>query len=177
MQKWNEITKHTTVTRNVFLIDLCTKKGSYFVFNEKLYVQLEGLPMARPFSPVLAAILLDALLEDTYSIRIQREIRNTNVRTVIFLLVITQVYLFVIFPGKWIKWMNKCTAKLKKKMLAFLFLLNFLKCVLMNIIDYYNLSDRENDKMYSSESHFKRKWFHSKVRFLFYALVWILAWN
>lgn len=165
MQKWNEITKHTTVTRNVFLIDLCTKKGSYFVFNEKLYVQLEGLPMARPFSPVLTAILLDALLDALV------------VRTVIFLLVITQVYLFVIFPGKWIKWMNKCTAKLKKKMLAFLFLLNFLKCVLMNIIDYYNLSDRENDKMYSSESHFKRKWFHSKVRFLFYALVWILAWN
>lgn len=55
------------MTKYVFfaLIDLCIKEGSYFVFNGKVYVQVQGLPMGSPLSPVLAAILLDALIEGT----------------------------------------------------------------------------------------------------------------
>lgn len=65
-EKWHRIKQRTIMSQNTFmaLIEICIKDGSYFVYNGQVYMQVEGLPMGSALSPVLAAIVLDALMEE-----------------------------------------------------------------------------------------------------------------
>lgn len=65
--RWEEIAPHTTRSRWSFmtLIKLCIDRGNYFACNGQTYVQTAGLPMGSSLSPILATIVLDALIDHT----------------------------------------------------------------------------------------------------------------
>lgn len=62
IRRWNEIAKHTTLSKEEFvkLLNICTN-NSYFAFNGHCYKQCYGTPMGAPISPILVELLMDGL--------------------------------------------------------------------------------------------------------------------
>lgn len=63
--KWDIIRKHTSMTKELFLdiIRFCIKDNRYFVYDDKIFRQMKGMPMGSPASPVIADIVLEDLLD------------------------------------------------------------------------------------------------------------------
>ncbi|XP_037812483.1 uncharacterized protein LOC119604103 [Lucilia sericata] len=62
--KWDELEKHTTIPRNLYMriLKFCIKENRYFKYKDKIYTQCKGLPMGSPASPVVADIVMEELL-------------------------------------------------------------------------------------------------------------------
>lgn len=63
--KWDEIEKHTTMSKELFMkiLKFCIKDNRYFKYKEKIYTQCKGLPMGSPASPIVADIVMEELLK------------------------------------------------------------------------------------------------------------------
>lgn len=64
-EKWNLLKQYTKIEYDLFmdLMDFCLKESNYFVFQQQIFTQLDGVPMGSPLAPVLANLTLDYLLE------------------------------------------------------------------------------------------------------------------
>lgn len=64
-KKWSIVQPTTTIKLEEFikLLNFCLVESSYFVFNGKIYQQLDGLPMGNCLASVLADITLDDLMD------------------------------------------------------------------------------------------------------------------
>lgn len=67
--RWEEITKHTKIPKDLFLkiMKFCIKDNRYFSYNNKIYTQTKGLPMGSPASPIVADIVMEKLLDTVIS--------------------------------------------------------------------------------------------------------------
>lgn len=67
MNKWNEIQSYTKIPRTRFLdlLKFCLNENNYFVYGDKVFNQIYGMPMGNPLSPTIADIVLDTLLTET----------------------------------------------------------------------------------------------------------------
>jgi len=65
-KKWELITPHTTIPKQQFLeiLKFAIKENRYCKYKEQLYIQLKGLPMGSPLSPIVADIVLEELLDN-----------------------------------------------------------------------------------------------------------------
>ncbi|XP_017481440.1 PREDICTED: uncharacterized protein LOC108370598 [Rhagoletis zephyria] len=65
--KWYKIQQNTSICKNKFLnlLNFCLKDNNYFMCDKNLYVQTYGMPMENPFSPTIADIIMDDLLDKT----------------------------------------------------------------------------------------------------------------
>lgn len=63
-KRWNKITAITDIPKDLFfqLLKFCIKENRYFKFKDKTYVQLKGMPMGSPLSPIIADIIMEELL-------------------------------------------------------------------------------------------------------------------
>lgn len=64
-QRWNEIQQHTMIPKPTFLrmLDLCLV-NCYFVFKEKFYLQIFGMPMGNGLSPIAVELVMDFVLTE-----------------------------------------------------------------------------------------------------------------
>ncbi|XP_036340019.1 uncharacterized protein LOC118749331 [Rhagoletis pomonella] len=67
MNKWDLTQQKTSIPKKKIheIIDFCLKDNNYFMFSNKLYAQTFGMPMGNPFSPTIADIIMDNLLDNT----------------------------------------------------------------------------------------------------------------
>lgn len=63
--KFELIRPHTDIPKLNFIeiLSFCLKSG-YFSFNNKFYKQIDGIAMGSPLSPIIANIVMEALLDD-----------------------------------------------------------------------------------------------------------------
>ncbi|XP_067622746.1 uncharacterized protein [Eurosta solidaginis] len=73
-EKWTIIEEYTKIHRKMFMeiVKFCIEENRYFKFNDKIYTQLQGLPMGSPTSPIIADILMEKLLENSIEKLIQK---------------------------------------------------------------------------------------------------------
>lgn len=76
LDKWTTLAGITKISRKQFLqlLQFCVTKNNYFTFDEKIYLQMNGMPMGNPLSPTIADIVLDTLLDDVIT-----ELRLKNI--------------------------------------------------------------------------------------------------
>ncbi|XP_059223377.1 uncharacterized protein LOC131997096 [Stomoxys calcitrans] len=79
--KWEEIEKYTNIPREIFkeLLTVYMKDSKYFKYDDKLYEQLRGMPMGSPASPIIADIVMEELLNDTFDKMMDKVKFNENV--------------------------------------------------------------------------------------------------
>ncbi|XP_075163049.1 uncharacterized protein LOC142235673 [Haematobia irritans] len=67
MQNWERIKNFTQIPKNTFhnILEFCLMDNNYFVYENKIYNQVFGMPMGNPLSPTIADIVLDHLIDDT----------------------------------------------------------------------------------------------------------------
>lgn len=76
MGKWNVIKNHTKMSSSQFLkiLQFCLNDNNYFIYKDKIYNQIFGMPMGNPLSPTIADIILDNLLDSAIE-----ELKNKNI--------------------------------------------------------------------------------------------------
>ncbi|XP_073847788.1 uncharacterized protein [Musca autumnalis] len=47
------------------MLNMCIKDSRYFLYNDKIYEQLKGMPMGSPISPIIADIIMEKLLDES----------------------------------------------------------------------------------------------------------------
>jgi hypothetical protein len=65
VHNWPRIVTHTSLTLDSFMeiVEFCTNR-SFFMFNGEFYHQQDGLAMGQPYSPVIANLVVEILLEE-----------------------------------------------------------------------------------------------------------------
>lgn len=76
MKKWDKIKEFTKIPSSKFLkiLNFCLIENNYFMYADKLFHQVFGMPMGNPLSPTIADIVLDSLFNDTLA-----ELREENI--------------------------------------------------------------------------------------------------
>lgn len=82
MDQWNNIQRFTDIPKQKFLkiLQFCLNDNNYFVYNDKIYNQIFGMPMGNPLSPTIADIILDKLLDDTIE---ELKSKNIHIKTIL----------------------------------------------------------------------------------------------
>lgn len=64
-EKWDVIKEYTKIEKNLFMriLNFCITENRYFKYDKSIYVQLKGLPMGSPASPIMADIVMEKLLD------------------------------------------------------------------------------------------------------------------
>uniref|UniRef100_A0A7G3ARE3 Putative reverse transcriptase aedes albopictus n=1 Tax=Lutzomyia longipalpis TaxID=7200 RepID=A0A7G3ARE3_LUTLO len=65
-RRFHEIEGHTKIEKKDFMrmLDLCLTTG-YFSYNDEIYLQLDGVAMGSPISPIIADVVMQRLLDMT----------------------------------------------------------------------------------------------------------------
>lgn len=97
MNKWNIISKHTTIPRNKFfqILQFCLCDNNYFIYSNKIYNQVFGMPMGNPLSPTIADIILDNLLDESIT-----NLKNKNINIKYIVKYVDDVLAIVNFDDK-----------------------------------------------------------------------------
>lgn len=76
MSKWDQIKEITNIPSSKFLkmLQFCLSDNNYFIYEDKIYNQIFGMPMGNPLSPTIADIVLDSLLDEALD-----ELKSNNI--------------------------------------------------------------------------------------------------
>ena len=67
--QWDKIEKLTKMPKKLFMeiLRFCVKENNYFIYDGTIYSQLKGMPMGSPISPIIADIVMEAILDEFMS--------------------------------------------------------------------------------------------------------------
>ncbi|XP_046869398.1 uncharacterized protein LOC124462049 [Drosophila willistoni] len=66
-KKWTKIQEYTKIPKALFMeiVKFCIQENRYFTYKDQTFIQLKGMPMGSPASPVIADIVMENLLDTT----------------------------------------------------------------------------------------------------------------
>lgn len=72
------------------ILNFCLNDNNYFIFNDNIFTQTYGMPMGNPLSPTIADIVLDKLLDDTFT-----DLRKLNIKTKILVKYVDDIFAII----------------------------------------------------------------------------------